>query len=223
MKRFCLSLLVASLLVSPALAQTATLPKEAPQDDKDKASYAIGQSIAQNLSDQGLKDHVNPLMIARGLIDGLSGLKPAMTEAEVMAALKQLDQTMQNAAVQAGKAYLTANAKKEGVKTLPSGLQYKVIKAGSGTSPTDTSTVKVHYHGTFIDGKVFDSSVERGEPIEFPVNGVIPGWTEALKLMKPGDKWQLFIPSDLAYGPQGRGSIPPNSVLVFEVELLEVK
>ena len=109
-----------------------------------------------------------------------------------------------------------------GVKVLPSGLQYKVLKAGDGPSPAATDTVKTHYHGTFINGEVFDSSVERGEPIEFPVNGVIKGWTEALQLMKVGDKWQLFVPSDLAYGPEGQGPIPPNSVLVFEVELLGV-
>ena len=120
--------------------------------------------------------------------------------------------------------FLTANAKKEGVKVLPSGLQYKVIKSGSGKTPKATDSVKVHYHGTLIDGTVFDSSVDRGEPITFPVNGVIKGWTEALQLMKEGDKWQLFIPSDLAYGERGAPpKIAPNSTLVFEVELLAVE
>ena len=109
------------------------------------------------------------------------------------------------------------------MQVLPSGLQYKVLKAGTGPSPKASDTVKTHYHGTFINGKVFDSSVDRGEPIEFPVNGVIKGWTEALQLMKVGDKWQLVIPSDLAYGPDGQGPIPPHSVLVFEVELLGIK
>ncbi len=126
------------------------------------------------------------------------------------------------AAKKAGEDFLAANAKKPGVKVLPSGLQYKVLKSGNGPSPKATDTVKTHYHGTFINGKVFDSSVERGEPVEFPVNGVIKGWTEALQLMKVGDKWQLFIPSDLAYGPDGQGPIPPNSVLVFDVELLGI-
>ena len=123
-----------------------------------------------------------------------------------------------------GKAFLEANAKKPGVKVLPSGLQYKVITEGSGTSPKATDVVKTHYRGTLINGKEFDSSYARKEPAEFPVNGVIKGWTEALQLMKPGAKWQLFIPSDLAYGPQGAGAdIGPNATLIFEVELLSVK
>ncbi len=122
------------------------------------------------------------------------------------------------------KTFLAANAKKDGVKTTASGLQYKVIKSGTGKSPKATDTVKVHYHGTLIDGTVFDSSVERGEPVSFPVNGVIPGWTEALQLMKEGDKWQLFIPSKLAYGERGAGAkIGPNATLIFEVELLAVE
>ena len=124
-----------------------------------------------------------------------------------------------------GKAFLAANAKKDGVKTTATGLQYKVLKSGTGASPQKTDTVKVHYHGTLIDGTVFDSSVQRGEPITFPVSGVIPGWTEALQLMKVGDKWQLFIPSSLAYGelsPPG-SKIGPNSTLLFEVELLGIE
>jgi FKBP-type peptidyl-prolyl cis-trans isomerase len=123
-----------------------------------------------------------------------------------------------------GEAYLAANAKKPGVKTTESGLQYKVLKAGDGATPKKTDTVRVHYHGTLTDGTVFDSSVERKQPAEFPVNRVIPGWTEALQLMKVGDKWQVTIPSDLAYGEQGTpgGPIGPNSVLVFEVELLDI-
>jgi FKBP-type peptidyl-prolyl cis-trans isomerase FklB len=120
--------------------------------------------------------------------------------------------------------FLAANAKKEGVKTLPDGLQYIVLKEGTGKKPSATDEVEVHYHGTFIDGKVFDSSVERGEPSSFPVNRVIPGWTEALQLMKEGSKWKIFIPSDFAYGPHGRPpKIGPNQALVFEVELLHVK
>ena len=116
------------------------------------------------------------------------------------------------------------NAKKEGVITRASGLQYKVIKSGTGASPQPTDRVKVHYHGTLIDGTVFDSSVQRGQPITFPVNGVIPGWVEALQLMKEGDKWQLFIPANLAYGDHSPGAgIPPNSVLIFEVELIDIE
>jgi FKBP-type peptidyl-prolyl cis-trans isomerase len=122
-----------------------------------------------------------------------------------------------------GDAFLAENAKKEGVKSTPSGLQYKVLTEGDGAMPAATDTVKVHYTGTFIDGKKFDSSVDRGEPATFGVDQVIPGWTEALQLMKVGSKWQLAIPSDLAYGPQGRGAqMPPNSVLLFDVELIEI-
>ena len=128
-----------------------------------------------------------------------------------------------NNAVSAGKQFLEANALKDDVVVTASGLQYKVLKSGTGATPGLTDTVVTHYHGTFIDGKVFDSSVDRGEPLEFPVNGVISGWTEALQLMKEGDKWQLFIPAELAYGERGVGPIPPNTPLVFEVELLDVK
>jgi len=122
-----------------------------------------------------------------------------------------------------GATFLAENAKKEGVKTTASGLQYKIIKSGTGESPKPTDTVKVHYHGTLIDGTVFDSSVQRGQPVTFPVERVIPGWVEALQLMKVGDKWQLFIPAKLAYGDRSPGpAIPPNSVLIFEVELLGI-
>ena len=126
--------------------------------------------------------------------------------------------------LKAGELFLAENGKKEGVKTTASGLQYKVVKSGSGKTPAVTDTVKVHYHGTLIDGTVFDSSVDRGEPVTFPVNGVIPGWTEALQLMKEGDKWQLVIPSKLAYGENGAGGkIGPNAVLQFDVELLGIE
>jgi FKBP-type peptidyl-prolyl cis-trans isomerase FklB len=126
--------------------------------------------------------------------------------------------------IKAGEAFLAENAKKDGVKTTASGLQYKVVKSGSGKTPGLNDTVKVHYHGTLIDGTVFDSSVDRGEPVTFPVNGVIPGWTEALQLMKVGDKWQLVIPAKLAYGENGAGGkIGPNSVLQFDVELLAIE
>ena len=126
--------------------------------------------------------------------------------------------------INAGTAFLTANARKEGVITTASGLQYKIIKSGTGESPKLTDTVKVHYQGTLIDGKIFDSSIQRGQPISFLVNRVIPGWVEALQLMKVGDKWQLFIPANLAYGDRSPSqAIPPNSVLIFEVELLAIE
>ena len=234
MKRICLSLLLASLLSAPVAAQTAKAPPaaEPPKTDKDQASYSIGLSVGRSLKGQGLDGTVvNPLMLARGIIDALTGAKPALDDTQAMAAMQKFEQGMQAKAKEkgdkakaAGTEFLTANSKKPGVKVLPSGLQYKVLKTGSGASPKATDTVKVHYHGTLTNGEKFDSSVERGEPAEFPVNRVIPGWTEALQLMKPGDKWQLVIPSDLAYGPQGRPPvIPPNSVLLFDVELLEVK
>lgn len=128
-----------------------------------------------------------------------------------------------NDVVDEGKNFLQANAQKDGVVVTASGLQYTVLESGSGATPGLTDTVVTHYHGTFIDGKVFDSSVDRGEPLEFPVNGVISGWTEALQLMQEGDKWQLFVPSDLAYGERGVGPIPPNTTLLFTVELIQVK
>jgi FKBP-type peptidyl-prolyl cis-trans isomerase FklB len=133
--------------------------------------------------------------------------------------------TTQKAAtnMQAGQQFLVENAKKEGVITLPSGLQYKVIKEGAGASPIDSSMVTVHYEGSYINGKVFDSSIERGEPVEFGVNDVIPGWTEALKLMKPGSDWELYIPSNLAYGENSPAGVEPNSVMIFKVQLLSVK
>ncbi len=234
MKRLWLSLLVAAWITSPLAAQNSTPPAAAapaaqqpPKSVKDQASYSIGLSIGKNLKGDDLD--VNPSMVARGIIDALTGAKPALTDAEMQAALGEFEKLVMQQRSQKGDAakkegvdFLAANAKKPGVKVLPSGLQYKVLKEGTGPSPAATDTVKTHYHGTFINGQVFDSSVERGEPIEFPVNGVIKGWTEALQLMKVGDKWQLVIPSDLAYGPDGQGPIPPNSVLVFEVELLGV-
>jgi len=131
-------------------------------------------------------------------------------------------ETMSNE-MKAGQDFLAANANKEGVIVTASGLQYRVMKSGQGATPGPTDVVKAHYHGTFIDGKVFDSSVERGEPLELPVNGVISGWTEALQMMQEGDQWQLFVPSDLAYGARGVGPIPGDTALIFEVELIEVK
>ncbi len=233
MKRLWLSLLLASLVTAPLAAQTGTFPPAAqpPKTLKDQASYSIGLNIAQSLKRDGLDDsNINPAMLARGIVDALTNAKPALTDEQIRTAMTEFQKIMQESRVQqAGKSqqegttYLAENAKKPDVQVLPSGLQYKVLKAGTGPSPKASDTVKTHYHGTFINGKVFDSSVDRGEPIEFPVNGVIKGWTEALQLMKVGDKWQLVIPSDLAYGPDGQGPIPPHSVLVFEVELLGIK
>lgn len=202
------------------------------KDPKQKASYAIGVDIGNNFKRQNLE--VDPKALAAGFADAYAG-KPALSEAELRQVMdefrKEMMEKMQATAKSAGEknlkegeAFLAANAKKEGVKVLESGLQYKVIKAGAGKTPKLTDRVKTHYHGTLLDGSVFDSSVERNEPATFGVNQVIPGWTEALQLMKEGDKWQLFIPSKLAYGERQAGpKITPNSTLIFEIELLSVE
>lgn len=204
------------------------------KDAKQKSSYAIGMDIGNNFKRQEID--IDPKALAAGLADAISG-KTQMTEAEskqvltefrtsLMAKMQEREKAAGEKNIKAGEDFLAANAKKEGVKTTASGLQYKVLKAGDGKgkSPKPTDTVKVHYHGTLIDGTVFDSSVERGEPAEFPVNGVIPGWTEVLQLMKEGDKWQVYIPAKLAYGERGAGGkIGPNATLIFDVELLKVQ
>ena len=199
---------------------------------KEKASYALGMSIGTGMHRRGLP--VDPALVSRGLRDALSGGKTLLTEDEMRAALQQLQgqvQQAQDAKVhaesgnnrRAGDAFLAANKSKDGVKTLPDGLQYKIIKEGSGPKPTANDTVTVNYRGTLIDGKEFDSSYKRGQPASFPVNGVIKGWTEALQLMPVGSKWELFIPPDLAYGDQPPDpSIGPGNTLVFEVELLSI-
>lgn len=220
----------------PGQAQSAA-------DARQKASYGIGYSIggslANNFKQQGIEFDTDQFM--RGLRDALGGKEAAFTEEELRAAMTvfqkevQARQEQQLAELEArfkadaeknqkeGEAFLKANAAREGVKSTASGLQYQVLKSGSGKSPDANDRVKVHYHGTLIDGTVFDSSVERGEPIELSVNRVIPGWTEALQLMKVGDKWKLFVPSKLAYAEDSPGApIGPNATLIFEVELLDV-
>lgn len=196
---------------------------------KEKISYIIGRDMASNLQKQGISIEADPFI--KGMKEVLEGKPSTLSQEEVQQAMMALQQEMaekQNAAgsdnKEAGEAFLAENKDKEGVQTLPSGLQYQVLKEGTGKSPSQTDTVTTHYHGTLIDGTVFDSSYERNEPATFPVNGVIAGWTEALQLMKEGAKWRLFIPSNLAYGAQGAGgAIGPHSTLVFDVELLKVK
>jgi FKBP-type peptidyl-prolyl cis-trans isomerase FklB len=212
---------------SPAGAQAA------PGALSAAGSYGIGMNIGRSMRSDGMQLDVESLV--QGLRDGLQGAQSKYPEDQIRAALETLqrdmqskqqqqEQTMADANKREGEAFLANNKTREGVKTLPSGLQYEVLKQGTGPSPKATDTVQVHYHGTLVDGRVFDSSVKRGQPAEFPVNGVIPGWTEALQLMKVGDKWKIYLPSDLAYGPRGAGRvIGPNAVLVFEVELLSVK
>jgi FKBP-type peptidyl-prolyl cis-trans isomerase FklB len=202
---------------------------------EEKAAYAIGLNFGQRLAsdDLGLSAEV----IARGLADGLKKAKPAMTDEELETTMLAFQRKLQAAAalklaaqdpvaaktLKEGQDFLAKNKLVKGVTTTESGLQYKVLASGKGAMPKKSDRVSVHYHGTLLNGKVFDSSVQRKEPAEFRVGGVIPGWTEALQLMKVGDKWQLFIPQDLAYGPDSPGEpIQPFSVLVFEVELLDI-
>ncbi len=200
---------------------------------QDKVSYSIGRNIGENLKRQSVD--VNQDALAAGIKDALSEGQPLLSDEEVRKVLSEFQQEMRVKAETSmnelgeknkkeGEAFLSANKKNEGVITLPSGLQYKVITEGTGKSPQASDTVTTHYRGTLIDGTEFDSSHKRGEPATFPVGGVIAGWTEALQLMKVGSKWQLFIPSDIAYGARGAGQmIGPHASLIFEVELLSIK
>ena len=222
--------LVGLVLMSVACAQAAD--KEL-KTQKDKASYIIGADTGAKLGQ--IKEFIDLDQVIAGLKDAWNGEKIRIEAEEAQKVMAQFQQDItakQQAEHKAiadknakeGKEFLDANAKKEGVKTLPDGLQYKVLVSGKGESPKATDTVVTHYSGSLISGKVFDSSYKRGQPATFPVNGVIKGWTEALQKMKVGDKWQLFIPPELAYGESGRPpTIPANSVLIFELELLEVK
>lgn len=230
MKTTLLTAFTAAAVISTSMAETTIDLK----DTKNRASYAIGADIAKSLKRAPFEVDVKAL--SAGLADAFAG-KLALSDQELQDAIVSLQQ--QTAAKretedrqageknrQAGEEFLAANAKKEGVKTTASGLQYQVMKSadGKGKSPKATDTVKVHYHGTLIDGTVFDSSVERKEPISFPLNGVIPGWTEGVQLMKEGEKFKFFIPSALAYGDRGAGpKIGPGATLVFEVELLAIE
>jgi FKBP-type peptidyl-prolyl cis-trans isomerase FklB len=221
--------LIALVLCSTALAEEKTTLK----DTKDKVSYSIGLDIGSTLKKQ--KIDVNADALSAGLRDALSGGKPLMTEEEVKTTMTTFSQELvqkQQAAAQeaatknaaAGEKFLTENKTKPGVKTTASGLQYKVLKEGTGPSPKETDTVVTNYRGTLINGTEFDSSYKRNEPATFPVNGVIKGWTEALQLMKKGSKYQIVVPAGLAYGPRGAGQdIGPNETLIFEVELMDIK
>src|SRR5216117_3147049 len=198
------------------------------KDQKDKVSYGIGMNIGFNLSRQ--KVDINPDILAAGIKDAIAG-KPQLTSDQVKDVMAQFEKDMEQKQKQAGEKnktegakFLEENKKKPGVKTTASGLEYKVEKEGTGAQPKATDMVTVNYRGTLIDGTEFDSSYKRGQPATFPVNVVIKGWTEALQLMKQGSKYQLFIPSNLAYGERAMGpDIGPNSTLIFEVELQEVK
>ncbi len=200
---------------------------------KDKVSYAIGADLGKKLKTSEID--VDPAVLTRALKDTLTGAKAEMTDDEIRATLMDLTKDLQAKQAAAaketgdknrkeGEAFLAANKTKEGVVALPSGLQYKILQAGTGPKPTAGDTVVCNYKGTLIDGKEFDSSYKRGQPATFPVSGVIKGWTEALQLMPVGSKWQLFIPPDLAYGDRQAGAdITPGSTLVFEVELMSIQ
>lgn len=222
---------------APAHRPAAKKP-QAPQSmkletDKQKASYAVGMNVGSNLRRDGVD--VDPEILLQGLKDALAGGKTRLTEDEARTALMQVQTAVRArqeearnqesaSAKQAGEQFLRANRSKEGVVELPSGLQYKILQQGSGPKPTADDTVVCNYRGTLVNGEEFDSSYKRGEPATFPVNRVIKGWTEALQLMPVGSKWQLFIPPQLAYGERGAGNgdIPPNSTLIFEVELISI-
>jgi FKBP-type peptidyl-prolyl cis-trans isomerase FklB len=203
------------------------------RNQKDKVSYIIGTEIGKNLKKQSVD--IDPDILTRGIKDAISGGKSLMTEQEIQETMatfqkemtakqEELTKKLGEKNKKEGEAFLAENKKKEDVKTLPSGLQYKVIKAGTGKKPKINDTVTTHYRGTLIDGTEFDSSYRRGQPVSFPVAGVIPGWTEALQLMVEGAKWQLFIPPNLAYGERGMGGvIGPNATLIFEIELISIQ
>ncbi len=193
----------------------------------DKVSYALGLSIGNNFQNSGIKD-LQVEDFVQGLNDVLTEAKPALSYDEAKQVINDYFMKLQQEKLEinkkAGEEFLSINKHKAGVVELPSGLQYEVLKNGTGAKPTANDKVKCHYHGTLINGQVFDSSVQRGEPAVFGVSQVIPGWVEALQLMPVGSKWRLFIPSKLAYGERGAGeAIEPNSTLIFDVELLDIE
>lgn len=226
--------ILALLSVGIVACQQKEIKKDDLKTSKDKISYSIGLDIGKTLKRQSIEINENALL--QGVKDAIQkDSLYLLTDAEIKETMMNFQKEMmekQTAKMKElgdknkkdGEAFLAENKGKEGVKTTASGLQYKVVTAGTGATPKATDKVKVNYRGTLINGTEFDNSYKRGEPIVFNVNSVIKGWTEALQLMKVGDKWQLFIPSDLAYGPQGAGqTIPPNSTLIFDVELLGIE
>jgi FKBP-type peptidyl-prolyl cis-trans isomerase FklB len=239
MKKLVFSFIILAISVQlsaqnkPTTKKPATATKKAPAAAKpapvlknalDSFSYALGLSIANFYKEQGV-ENINSVLVSKALNDVKTG-KSMLNESEINNAIISYIQDLKSRkagpAKKEGQAFLDSNKSKPGVVALPSGLQYRVVKEGTGPKPAASDRVKVHYHGTLINGKVFDSSIDRGEPVTFAVNEVIPGWTEALQLMPVGSKWQIFIPSDLAYGDAGQGDILPGSTLIFDVELIEI-
>ncbi len=197
------------------------------ENEIDSVSYSVGVLFAKNIKQQGI-ENLNAQVVAKAIDDYMKGTTRVIPENECeqmyMNYMKGVTEAKKMKAKSSGLVYLAENMKKPGVKVTETGLQYEVLKSGTGPKPTATDKVKTHYHGMLTDGTVFDSSVDRGEPISFNVGGVIKGWTEALQMMSVGDKWRLVIPSELAYGARGAGAkIPPHSTLVFEVELLGIE
>lgn len=224
MKIQLLSYITLCLLATPAMsADVAKL-----ETDKQKLSYAFGYNVGQKIKNEisDLDEAAFGQAIHDAMTETASRLSPAETQTIVADFQKKRQEEIQKAGeknLKDGKDFLAANKKKKGVVTLPSGLQYKIIKSAKGDKPTATDSVVAHYRGTLINGKEFDSSITRGEPATFPVAGVIPGWQEVLPLMPVGSKWQVFIPSELAYGARGPGGlIGPNETLIFEIELLKI-
>lgn len=232
MKKIILLFLAFGLILFPA-CKKSEVKKATVETQKDKASYAIGFDLGKNL--KKYSEDIELEKMLQGIRDGISGQNSILTEEETKKTLSEFQQTLIKKEMERKKEiavknkveeekFLAENSKREGVVTTASGLQYKVIREGEGSKPTPEDTVKVHYKGTFINGREFDSSYRRGEPITFQLKNMIPGWIEALQLMNEGSKWQIFIPSALAYGEQGAGDIiEPNSLLIFEVELLKVE
>jgi len=216
-----------------AVPQVSAKGTQVLKTQKDKISYSVGVSVARNFQQQGVE--INPDVMIVGLKDALTGGKLQFTEDEIHKILNTYQEELRLKQAKArdaaaekngkdGAAFLAANKMQKGVVTLPSGLQYKILKEGDGRKPTDADTVECHYRGTLVNGTEFDSSYRAGKPVSFKVTGVIPGWTEALKLMSVGSKWQLFIPSQLAYGERGAGNrVGPRETLIFDVELIAIK
>ena len=224
MKLKLLTVFSLAALTAVPLASATELKTE-----KQKLSYIIGYQVGFNLKREGTE--IDPSLLAEAVQDALNGAEPKLSREDMQATMKAVQQrkikeqkAMLEKNEEAGQEFLAANKKKQGVVELPSGLQYKVIKAGTGNQPKADDTVTVNYKGTLINGKQFDSSYDRGQPATFPINGVIQGWQEALQLMKEGGKWEIYVPAKLAYGARGAGSdIGPGETLIFDVELLEIK
>jgi FKBP-type peptidyl-prolyl cis-trans isomerase len=230
MKKLLLTVSMSTAFILTACDGPKPAPKKMESEDS-KAAYSIGYMTAKSMSAQ--VPNLDAKSYNKGFQDAYAKKEPKIKEEDMKIILMAYEQKVRTEieekqkklateSVTKGAAYLAENAKKAGVKTTASGLQYEVIKEGTGAKPSATSTVKVHYEGKLIDGTVFDSSIKRGEPVSFPLNQVIPGWTEGVQLMSVGSKYHFVIPANLAYGEQGGGPIPPNSVLSFDVELLEI-